>query len=498
MDDLLYLGIDLGTSATKAVLVELSGRVVARGSAAHPDTRTLGVGRVDPGPWQRSLIEACTALGPARARAVALGLAVHSPVALFLDTAGVPLGPGIGWDHPALATACAGADRLRNRAEAELVGNRTLPASTMAMAWPVARQEQPDLAEQCVTFGLVGTWLGQFLTGRAALDPTQASYLGLMASTDGSHQWLDDLAARFGVPRTLLPDILPSLSVLGALTEPAGRLLGVPAGIPVAVGAADTASAAHLLGLDEDGPALYTVGTTHVITTCRRAADPIPAAMSRAHVVPGRWLSHGATNGGDALALGARLLGHGCGGDAVRPMIGAAGEARPDEVEDAPVFIPHVKVERGPLWLEQPRTALVGLLPTTGAAAAAWGVTEGVVFASRLVLEMCTGGQSAGTPVLLAGNFGVDDVLPRLVADLLGRPVDLVVESHLPAVGAAAMAVTATCGSALPAPPVARIAPRPEWTATVARRWQRFGQQWSLIVGRPFPLAGDREPVAAG
>lgn len=501
MDDRLYLGIDLGTSATKAVLVAPDGRVVMRGSASHPDTRTLGAGRVDPGPWQRSVVEACAALGPARARAVAVGLAMHAPVALFLDADGVPIGPGVGWDHPELAAHCADAARLRTPAEAELVGNRAFPATTMAMAWPVALRERQDLADRCVTFGFVGTWLGQFLTGRPVLDPTQASYVGLMASTDGSPRWLDDLAARLGVPRTLLPEIRSSLSVLGELTEPAGRLLGVPPGIPVAVGGADTAAAAYLLDLDEDGRALYTVGTTHVITTGRRAPEPMPAAISRAHIVPGRWLSHGATNGGDALALAARLLGHGTGGDAVRRMIEAAGTAQRDQVEDAPVFIPHVTAERGPLWLDRPWSAIIGLLPTTGAAAAAWGMTEGVVFASRLVLEIVAAGlpatDPAGRSVLLTGNFGVDGALSQLVADLLARPVDLVAEPHLPAVGAAAIAVATTQGARLPAPPVTRITPRPEWAPTVARRWQRFAHQWSLTVGRPFPVAAGLEAVAA-
>src|SRR3954447_8850361 len=101
MDD-LYLGIDLGTSATKAVLVDGAGRVVARSSAAHSDSRTASPGRVDPGPWGRSLAEACAALGPRVAEVTAVCAAVHSPVALFLDSDGVPVGPGIGWEDPQL------------------------------------------------------------------------------------------------------------------------------------------------------------------------------------------------------------------------------------------------------------------------------------------------------------------------------------------------------------------------------------------------------------
>ena len=488
MED-LYLGIDLGTSATKAVLVDGAGRVVARSSAAHSDSRTASPGRVDPGPWGRSLAEACAALGPAVAEVTAVCAAVHSPVALFLDSDGVPVGPGIGWEDSQLAGRCASAGALRTPAEAALVANRTLPATTMAVAWSVAAEEDPQLADRCVRLGLVGTWLGQFLTGRAALDPTQASYTGLMASTDGSHRWLDDLAERYGIPSALLPDVQPSLSVLGTLTATASAALGVPVGVPVVVGAADTASAAYLLGIQEGGAPLYTVGTTHVITTCRTTPDRDPIALARSHVMPGQWLAHGATNGGDALALGARLLGNGTGGDAVRRMTTVAGEATPAEAAGAPVFVPHVVPERGPLWLETPRTALVGLLPTTSPSAAAWGIVEGVVFASRLVLEMCTGGLAAGAPVALTGNFGATDVYPQLVADLLARPVDLVNESHLPAMGAAAMAATATSGHAVPPPAARRIEPRPAWAPTVAARWERFAEQWAQTVGRPFPVA---------
>jgi xylulokinase len=489
MDD-LYLGIDLGTSATKAVLVEGGGRVVARGAASHSDTRTVGPGRVDPAPWVRSLAEACAALGPATARVTAVSAAVHSPVALFLDSDGAALAPGMSWEHPQLARHCTSAGALRTPAEADLVGNRTLPATAMALAWTVFAEEDPELAARCTKFGLVGTWLGQLLAGRAVLDPTQAAFVGLMASTDGTHRWLGELAERYGVPPELLPEVLPSLTVLGALTDKASTLLGVPSGVPVAVGSADTASAAYLLGLQEGGAPLYTVGTTHVITTCSRTPDPSPIALARSHVIPGQWLSHGASNGGDALAMGANLLGYGTSRDAVHRMTVAAGQAQPQDVEDAPVFIPHVAAERGPLWLASPRTALVGLLPGTSPYAAAWGAVEGTAFAARLILEVCTAGQLAEeAPVLLTGNFGAEEVFPQIVADVLARPVELVTESHLPAMGAAAMAAAATRGKPLPPPTARRIEPRPGWGPTIARRWHRFARQWSATVGRPFPVA---------
>jgi hypothetical protein len=74
--------------------------------------------------------------------------------------------------------------------------------------------------------------------------------------------------------------------------------------------------------------------------------------------------SHGASNRGDALALGARLLGYGTSGDAVRRLTPQAGQTEPYDVEDAPFFIPHISAERGSLWLDGSRTALIGVLPT--------------------------------------------------------------------------------------------------------------------------------------
>ncbi|AIJ24748.1 xylulokinase [Amycolatopsis methanolica] len=489
MSDGLYLGVDLGTSATKAILVDGNGRVAARSKASHGDTRRAGTGEVDPGPWLRSLTEACRALGPATEQVRAVGTAVHSPVALFLDAAGEPIGPGIGWDHPALPPRCSSAVRMRTAAEAQLVANRPQPATTMALAWPVAAKENPLVAEKCTTLGLVGTWLGRLLTGRVALDPTQASYLGLMALTDGSHRWLPGLAERMGIPLSLLPEVKPSLEVLGRLTGPAAALLGVPAGVPVVVGAADTAAAAYFLGLEENGPPLYTVGTTHVITTCSASPDAFPVALTRSHVLPSRWLTHGAINGGDALAMGARLLGHGRSGDAVARLTADAGRATPDKIVDAPVFIPHVVPERGPLWLERPRTALQGLVPGTESRAAAWGVVEGVVFAARLVMEICvTGNLPPSTPIILTGHFGPSDPFPQIVADAFCRPVDLVEESHLPAMGAAGMAAVASGHPPVSAPAARRVLPRPEWMGVIGRRWRRFAEHWTAVVGRPFPV----------
>ncbi|GAA2404114.1 FGGY-family carbohydrate kinase [Actinomadura vinacea] len=479
----IYLGIDLGTSATKTVLTDAAGRVLARGRATH--RKTPAGGRVDTGSWADSVREACLDLGGAAARATAVGLAVHCPVAVLMDRDGTATAPGLCWDHDALPALMERYNEVRANGLAERVGNVAHPSTSMGLAWRFFAEHEPDSARRASTLGFVGTWLGRLLTGRDALDPTQASYSGLFGTTDREGDWLDAMLDGTGVPRAALPPIRPSLSELGPLLPGPAEALGLRAGIPVVVGAADTAAAAYLIGLDEGRGPLYTVGTTHVITRSTAVPDPAPRALQRADVRPGRWLWHAATNGGIALAAAARLLGH---GDAVEKMIDLAGAATPRQAAAAPVFVPHTTPERAPFWFDRPRTALVGHLPDTDPCSAAWGCVEGVAFAARLMLSMTEPdgaggpGSAGGGRLFLAGSFGAEAAYARMVADLFGREVDLINESCLPAMGAAAIAARTVDGVPPAPPPSVRLVPRPDRAPLARSRWNTFTEVWSRIT----------------
>ena len=190
-----YLGIDVGTSATKAVMLASDGTVVARSRVTHPAARGAGPGRADPSAWRASIISAVRELAPHTAAVAGIGMDTHCPTALLLDATGEPLTAGITWDHPELAEPTAQLIPALNPAHRRLLGNHLKPATAMAAAHLLLHTMEPDAAAAATTFGLVGTWLGQWFTGERAIDPTQASYTGLMASTDGSlpmagrHRW---------------------------------------------------------------------------------------------------------------------------------------------------------------------------------------------------------------------------------------------------------------------------------------------------------------------
>ena len=165
--------------------------------------------------------------------------------------------------------------------------------------------------------------------------------------------------------------------------------------------------------------------------------DPRAKALQRVDVRVGHWLINGVINGGDALADGAQRLGYGQGDSAVAGLVGAAFRAGLDDAAAAPVFVPHTRPERGPLWFAEPRTALIGVGLDFAAPAAARGVVEGVLFADRMIIESCIGADQR--TLYVSGAFGTQPELPQLLADVLDREILVVNESHLPAVGAAAM-----------------------------------------------------------
>src|SRR6478609_8185271 len=152
----------------------------------------------------------------------------------------------------------------------------------------------------------------------------------------------------------------------------------------------------------------------------------------------------------------------------------------------APVFIPHTRPERGPLWFAEPRTALLGAIPEPAAPAAARGVVEGVLFADRMIIESCIAADQR--TLYVSGAFGFEPEMPQLLADILDRDILVVDESHLPAIGAAAMCVEVLDGHVVMPPQARRVQPRHQWRDIVAQRWQHYRKVWSTVTGT-LPLS---------
>jgi xylulokinase len=354
------------------------------------------------------------------------------------------------------------------------------------VAYHFLREAEPDAFERMATLGFAGTWLGRLLTGEIAIDPTQASYSGVFDTIGHEPAWLPRTLAELSIDSAVLPPVRQPLEVLGEASTSFAELAGIPRGVPVNVGCADTPAASYVLGTTPGTNPFLIMGTTHVVNSCLDAPDLRARALQRRGLRTGEWLINGVTNGGDALAAAATVLGFGGKESAVQEIVRLADSLSPEELATAPVFVPHVMPERGPFWFEQPCAGLTGITRSTTRAQLARAVLDGVIFADRMVLEATIPpGKKA---IYLTGAFGEDPVLPQLLADATGRKYDVALEPDLPAIGSAAM-----CAEAVGAPiqcrlTTSRVKPRRTQREAADQRWQLFRQEWSKVTGRE-PLA---------
>lgn len=475
-----FIGIDIGTTATKAVVLSEHGIPLRRSRARHAVELPIDSGRVDPRSWWTSMQEACGALEAENLELAGIGLSVHCPVGVPMDDDGGHLSPGYRFEAPGLQEVTRSVSAGLSAEEATRLGNRVTPATFMAAAYLLIAEQEPEVTRNVRYMGSVGTYIGHRLTGEWAIDPTQASYFGCFDMT-GDWTWEKATAERLGIPSAVLPPVRSSLGTLGTLTTTAAAVLGLQSHTPVVVGGGDTACAAFAAGIEKDQARLFSLGTTHVVTDHGFAPTTDGLHLQRSYLRPGQWLRHAACNGGLALSVAARMLGYGSGADAVQALVNRAMAADPQTIQRAPWFIAHVRTERGPFWMNAPHAGFIGMTADVDEIAAAWAAVEGVLFTDRLMLE----GFSRNSPdhVVLAGDVRDGGAFAQLATDLCATPMSVNNESHLPAVGAALVAAEALGSPLVLKQDLRRFSPRPEFEGVVASRWEGYRKARRAFLG---------------
>jgi xylulokinase len=457
----VYAGLDLGTSGCKGVLVSGDGRVIARAAARYPTRRPEpGAAEQEPGDWLNAF--ASVTLGLAQAVAAgrwqAIGLSAMLPTLVLTDGVGAaatpggidapwpgrslePLGPAITWeDGRAEAAGSAfreglGGDALYQRTGQWVDGRYLVP---MALRLAAAEPERVKAARY-----LLGAkdYLFGALTGEALTDPSTATGTGCYDLADGC--WIDG-AVPAGLPR--LPEIAASTTAR-PLRADAARALGLVAGTPVVLGAADSVLGAVGLGLTTPGQVAYIAGTSTVILAL---ADALALDGDHRYLVTpmasaGSWgLEMDLLATGSAHAWLAGLL---AGGDQ-GALAELADAADPDT---APLFLPYLLPgEQGARWDPGLTGLLSGLHLGHSAGDIARGLRTGIVAESRNCLEVLAGASGRGE-ILMAGGGALAPSLAAELADATGRSV------HPPdpsltdssAIGAAIVAAAGAAGETI-------------------------------------------------
>lgn len=436
------IGIDVGSTATKAVVCDSDGTIVSRGSAPTRIERPQpGWAEIDyTHCWQAAVAACREALaglpGSAPATCIAgIGLTSLAPSVAPLAPDGTPLHAGIIYeDRRSIPQAARILTHKSQSTRVQRTGIRVESGSTTAssMLWLV--EERPDLMAACAYFGSLTTYLAHRLTGEFGIDWAHAQLTGLFA-LDGPPRWLEDWCRRLGIPPEKLPPHMPSQAKVGGLTAAAAQQLGVPAGTPVAMGGADAQAAAVSAGLATPQAGLLSLGTTSVLTVCIEQCVADPRFYTRRHVLPERYLHVAPTLiGGTTLRWAAALLG------LVSAEAVAALAATSDPGAGGVVFLPYLMGERAPLWDREARGVFSGLHAGTGRPETARAVLEGVAFALRNVLtemEAHLGGSVC--PLAVTGGAAFPAFVQTL-ANVLQRPLTVIEGGDGAAQGAALLA----------------------------------------------------------
>ncbi|HOG45531.1 MAG TPA: xylulokinase [Anaerolineae bacterium] len=436
------LGIDIGTSRAKAVLIDLDGNLLGvAGKDYAIDQPQAGWAEQDPEAWWRAATlavrQALAVAGAAPGGVVAIGLAgqMHGAVLLLPD--GRPARAAIIWPDrrsPAQverATRAVGLTRL-----GRLTGNRlAVGMAAASLLW--LRDHEPDTLAAADRLVLPKDYVGLKLTGRVATDVSDAS--GTLLYDTARRRWATELLAEWKLPHWLLPEVLESSEVAGRLRAEAAEALGLAAGTLVVAGGADQACQALGSGLIDPGLASCTIGTGGQLLAPLAAPlhDPELRLHTFCHALPGRWYSMGAT-----LAAGLSL-------GWFRERFAPAGMTFDELAQEAAtvpagaeglIFLPYLVGERTPHFDPGARGAFIGLTLAHGRGHAVRAIMEGVAFALRDSLELMRALGPGPAEIVAAGGGGAGQPWQGILASVFGLPVMTASGPERTAAGAALLA----------------------------------------------------------
>lgn len=416
----MYLGLDLGTSELKALLLDKDHRIVALARAALTVSRPAPLwSEQAPAQWWEALESVMATLHRGNAQAMstvrAIGLSGQMHGAVAIDAAGEVLRPAILWNDGRSAPQC---ETLMVRVPrlTAIAGNLAMPGFTAPkLLW--MQEHEPQLFARMACVLLPKDWLRYMMSGTLASDMSDAS--GTLWLDVGARDWSDELLAACGLTRKHMPDLVEGNSVAGTLKSDLAVKWGLPRGIPIAGGGGDNAASAVGMGLVTAGQGFVSLGTSGVIFVSGDQFEPDPAHAVHAfcHALPGRWHQMSVMlSASSAVSWAARSFG--LGNEA--SLLAAAATLSADARRDAPLFLPYLSGERSPHNDAHAQGVLFGLTHAHGPAEIAYAVVEGVSFGLRDGLD--TLARPAGDLVLVGGGAR-SSWWAQLLADILETPL---------------------------------------------------------------------------
>ncbi len=420
MSDRLSLGIDIGTTAVKALILDADkGTFVTATADSHPlRSPYAGWAEEDPADWLRGAVQAVRRLGADTqlSEVAAIGISGMVPAVVALDEAGHPVRPSIQQNDARTMAELAAIERawpidsIFSRAGSALNQQHVLPK----LLW--LREHEPDRWERVRSVLGSYDYVRGWLTGQYGVERNWAVESGLYDVSQRA--WMDDLMAAFQFSGDLLGQPVDPWAVTGQLQPQAATALGLRPSIPVVAGSADHVASALACGVTEPGDTLIKFGGAGDLLYCTDRALFHPSLYFDYHDVPDRYLLNGCMAASGSLVRWL-LDRFGATEADTEQLSAAAADIEPGS--DGVVVLPYFLGEKTPILDPEARGMIFGLLLHHGNAHLFRAVLESVVYGFRHHIEVL---ESAGHHVgqVLAGNGGARSPLWRqIAADALGR-----------------------------------------------------------------------------
>ncbi len=440
----MWIGLDIGTGGSRALLVDEQGRVRHAFTAPHEDILMAQPMWAEQRPenwWEASCLAVRGVLHAAGisgrdVRGVGLSGQMHGLT--LLDSQNRVLRPALIWcdqrSQPQVdwINRTAGAEFVVQSIANPMLTGFTLPK----LLW--VRDHEPE------NYGLVRRvllpkdYIRFQLTGDYASEVSDASGTGLFDVV--RRRWSGELADKVGVDRAVLPEVFESSAVTGTVHARAAEATGLAEGTPVAGGGGDQAASAIGNGIVEPGIVSCTIGTSGVVFAhlAAPAYDPLGRVHTFCHAVPGAWHAMGVTQGaGLSLQWFRKQFAPGSSYD---DLTAEAAGARAEGL----YWLPYLMGERTPHLDARARGGWIGITASHTRADLIRAVLEGVSFSQKDCLDLIAGLGSPIASVRLSGGGARSAVWRQMLADVFNRRVVVLESQEGSAYGAALLAMTAT------------------------------------------------------
>jgi xylulokinase len=447
-----YVGIDVGTGGTRALVMEASGNVIASASAEHQHFASPkpGWAEQDPRDWWGACTQAVRKAlhaGKIDSKDIeCIGFSGQMHGAVLLDGADEVVRPALIWCDQRTDPQSRELDQMFGRdALIRLTCNPPLTNFTLTkLLW--VRENEPQHWARVERVMLPKDYVRFRLTGERAIDMADAS--GTLLLDVANRRWSGEVLHKTGIEASLLPSLYESPQICGKVSVMGAEATGLRAGTPVVAGAGDQAAGAVGMGIARAGAVSATIGTSGVVfaSTDRPAMDSQGRLHTFCHAIPGRWHVMGVTQ---AAGLSLRWYRDHFG--AASPGVQKKDGRDPYDIfaeeasmvpaaSDGAFWVPYLMGERTPHLDPRARAALIGLTASHTRAHVIRAILEGVAFSLKDTFTIFDEMKIPVTSIRLGGGGARSSLWRQIQADIYGHEIEIVAAEEGAAYGAAILA----------------------------------------------------------